>query len=244
MSALLERTVGELVAEIPARARVFEQHRIDYCCGGKITLAEACTRRKVDQDTVLRELEAVRPQTGADTATDWNTAPLGELIDHIVHRHHDYLRAELPRIDALAMRVAQVHGSHAPETIEILRIFAGLRLELQDHTMKEERILFPWIRHVEQGKGADGLPGSMANPVRCMEAEHDEAGRALEALRRLSDDFQPPADACNTWRVLYASLEVLEQDMHEHIHKENSILFPRALALEAAGAGREKVAAG
>jgi regulator of cell morphogenesis and NO signaling len=232
MTLTTEQTVGQLVAENPARAYVFEKHRIDYCCGGKITLAEACQRRKVDYDTVVAELAAV-DASGKDTASvDWTKAPLGELADHIVSTHHAYLKMELPRLEAMSARVSKVHGDHAPEVNEIYSIFLDFRRELEEHTIKEEQILFPWIKKLEAGEQGPFVAASVANPIRCMEQEHDSAGAALERFRELTNNYEPPADACNTWRVLYASLDVLEQDMHAHVHKENSILFPRALALE------------
>lgn len=234
MTATLEVTVGQLVAALPARARVFEKHRIDYCCGGKLPLAEACARRGVDAAAVLAELEAVEVDATADGATDWTTAPLSNLADHIVATHHAYLRGELPRLETMAARVEKVHGDHAPEVIELHRVFEAFRAELEEHANKEEQILFPWIRRMEHGDGLSPMPFSVANPIRCMEHEHDNAGAALEKMRELTNEWQPPADACNTWRVLYASLAALEADMHVHVHKENSILFPRAVELEAA----------
>lgn len=234
MAATLETTVGQLVAAIPARARVFEKHRIDYCCGGKLPLAEACARRGVDPETVLAELATVDAGCSGDASVDWTAAPLSELADHIVATHHAYLRAELPRVGAMAARVEKVHGEHAPEVIELHRVFAAFRAELEEHANKEEQVLFPWIRRMEHGDGSSPMPFSVANPIRCMEHEHDNAGAALDKMRALTNGWQPPSDACNTWRVLYASLEAIEADMHVHVHKENSILFPRALELETA----------
>lgn len=233
MTQYTQQTVGQLVAEKPCRARVFEKHRIDFCCGGKISLAEACEKRKVDMNQVIKELAAC-DASGSETAEiDWTKAPLGELAEHIISAHHDYLRSELPRIEKMAARVAKVHGDHAPEVIKIHSVFVPLRQELEEHTMKEEQILFPWIKRLATGDmTAMPFAATVAHPIRCMEDDHDEAGQALERIRQLSEDFNPPEDACNTWRVLYASLEALEQDMHIHIHKENSILFPRALEIE------------
>lgn len=235
MTTLLspESTVGALVAEKPARARVFEKHRIDYCCAGKVPLAKACERRNVDVDAILRELAECDAAAPAEATEDWMAAPLGALADHIVLTHHLYLQGELPRLDAMTARVAEVHGGHAPEVAELRDVFVAFRRELEDHARKEEMILFPWIKRMESGEGPGMVPGaSVGDPIRCMEHEHDDAGEALEKMRVLTNDFQPPEDACNTWRVLYASLEALERDMHVHIHKENSILFPRALELE------------
>jgi regulator of cell morphogenesis and NO signaling len=225
MSLVLDSTVGRLVAENPARARVFEKHRIDYCCGGKLPLAEACERRKLDYATVVADLEAVDLAGAEIVLTNWGRAPLGELADHIVATHHAYLAQELPRLDAMGARVAKVHGHHAPEVIDLHSVFVAFRQELEEHAMKEEQVLFPWIKRLEAGE-LGPFHASVANPIRCMEHEHENAGHALERFRELTNGYQPPEDACNTWRVLYASLEALEQDMHTHVHKENSILFP------------------
>lgn len=233
MAVLDAQTVGQLVAQNPARARVLEEYRIDYCCGGKLPLAEACERRKVNLEQVLRDLEACDASESDTCDRDWTLAPLTELVQHIVATHHAYLSGELPRLQAMANRVAQVHGDRAPQTLRIAAIFCALCQELQAHTAKEEQILFPWINAMEE-LGNTGMPfqASVASPIACMEHEHGQAGAALEKLRELTNDYTPPMDACNTWRVLYASLEALEHDMHTHIHKENSILFPRALELE------------
>lgn len=238
MSLTVEKTVGQLVAENPARARVFEKHRIDYCCAGKVPLSQACEKRGVPHDVVVADLEAI-DATEAPPQVDWTQAPLSKLADHIVETHHAYLEAELPRLDAMAARVAQVHGDRAPETVKVYDVFKGFRAELEDHAMKEEQILFPWIKGMENGSapGSSFPAATVASPIRCMEDEHASAGEALEKFRELTNDYQPPMDACNTWRVLYASLETLEQDMHVHIHKENSILFPRAIELEASQGG-------
>ena len=231
MEMTVEKTVGQLVAENPARARVFEKHRIDFCCGGKMPLSEACAKRGLSLDVVAADL-AHCDTAGKPETRDWTTAPLSELADHIVATHHAYLQSELPRLAAMASRVAKVHGEHAPQTITLHAAFTDFREELEEHAQKEEQILFPWIRGMESGSRSGVLPTSVANPIRCMEQEHDNAGKALELFRNLTNNYTPPMDACNTWRVLYASLEALEEDMHVHVHKENSILFPRAVELE------------
>lgn len=229
----IQTTVGQLVAERPSRARVFEELKIDYCCGGKLPLAEACQRKGLNAEEVLARLAASDAANGEKLGTDWVRAPLGELVDHIVGTHHAYLREELPRLDRLTDRVAQVHGHEHPEVVKIRNVFLHMRPELENHMMKEEHILFPWVKAMEQGDNVPFLPAaSVASPIQCMVAEHDDAGAALEQFRELSGGYNPPDGACNTWRVLYAALEYLEADMHQHVHKENNILFPRALELE------------
>ncbi|NUQ01688.1 MAG: iron-sulfur cluster repair di-iron protein [Armatimonadetes bacterium] len=229
----LEKQVGELVTERPSRSRVFERFGIDYCCGGKLPLGAACERRGVNPEEVVAALEA-HDLVAAPEETDWNTASLTELADHIVATHHAYLRAELPRLDAMTEKVARVHGDRHAWLSGIRATFVGLKAELESHMMKEEQILFPLCRRLEQASGAESFHcGSIGNPIRVMEHEHDDAGRALETLRELSSGFTAPIEACNTFRAMLDGLHELEQDLHIHIHKENNILFPRAIAAEA-----------
>lgn len=231
--ALLNATVGELVTEKPSRARVFERYGIDYCCGGKRPLAEACDRRGVDPKAVVQDLATAEAEPVADER-NWAEASLGELIDHIVDTHHAYLRRELPRLTPLVDKVTRVHGENHPELGECQAVFHGLRAELESHMMKEEQILFPLIAAMESSQRVETAHcGSVNNPIRVMQEEHDAAGAALARLRALSRDYTPPADACNTYRAVLDSLAELEADLHQHIHKENNILFPRAAALEA-----------
>jgi regulator of cell morphogenesis and NO signaling len=225
-------TVGDLVAEHPDRARVFERYGIDYCCGGKQPLAAACAEAGADAGDVARALAEADTHAAPD-ATDWATAPLAKLVEHIVATHHAYLRRELPRLTGLAAKVFEVHRARHPELGECRDVFAGLRAELEAHMQKEEVILFPMIAQME----ATGSPecvhcGSVRNPIRVMEMEHESAGAALAALHRLTGGYTPPADACNSYCALLSGLAALEVDLHQHIHKENNILFPRAARLE------------
>ncbi len=221
--------VGQLVTESPNRARIFEQYGIDYCCGGKLPLTEACQAKGADPETVaarIAELDAAEPPAEAD----WTKLSLSELCDHIVEVHHGYLREELPRIGAMTEKVASVHGENHPETIAINNVFKGFVAEIENHAGKEENILFPWIKRIEQGQTAGPFPNdAVGSPIQCMEHEHAEAGEALAKMNELTDGYNPPMHACNTWRVLYDALARLEKDMHIHIHKENNVLFPRTL---------------
>jgi regulator of cell morphogenesis and NO signaling len=226
-------TVGQLVAERPARARVFERYGIDYCCGGKTPLDEACAGKSLDVEAVVRELDAPDEAPAMDQ-TDWTRAPLGELIDHIVATHHAYLQQQLPRLAAMANKVVDVHGERHPELNEVRAVFEELAAELESHLGKEEQILFPMIKELEASATAPCFHcGSVNNPIRVMEHEHDRAGDALARIRELTRDYSPPSDACNTYRTLLTELAALETDLHQHIHKENNILFPRAAAMEA-----------
>jgi len=223
-------TVGELVTGNPARSRVFEALGIDYCCGGKRPLQEVCDAKGLDITEVRARLEAVEADPDA---VHVEAMGLGELADHIESTHHAYLREELPRLMKMTRRVAKVHGESDARLGELERVFAGFEDELYEHMMKEEQILFPAIRQMEVSNALPQLPfGSIANPIRAMEAEHDNAGSALEQLSALTDGYTPPDWACNTYRALLDGLHELEQDMHQHVHSENNVLFPRAIELE------------
>ncbi len=229
----LNATVGQLVVERPGRARIFEQFGIDYCCGGKKPLVEACHNRGVEPEVVLAALTRAEQQSRHSDLHDWSTSPLGELANHIVESHHAYLREELPRLAGFLDRVVRAHGQRHPDMIECRAVFMAFREELESHMMKEEQILFPLIRQIESSVSSQAFHcGSIAGPIQVMEAEHDSAGSALEKMRFLTNQYTPPADACNTFRALLDGLDQLEADMHQHVHKENNIPFPRALECE------------
>lgn len=235
-------TVGQLVAERPGRARVFERFGIDYCCGGKVPLQEACAASGTDAQEVVRALNQADASSAPADGTDSAHASLAELITNILETHHAHLRRELPRLTQMAGKVLEVHGTRHPELSEVQAVYNDLRAELQMHMMKEEQVLFPMIRAMEaDGVVAAAHCGSVQNPIRVMEHEHDSAGAALLRLRTLTGGYTPPADACNTYRAFLSGLAELEQDLHQHIHKENNILFPRAAELEATLSGTATV---
>jgi regulator of cell morphogenesis and NO signaling len=225
-----EKTVGELVVENPASARVFEKYGIDYCCAGKRSLDDVCRERGVARTALLEELSQTGPQPLPD-ARDWRNASLRDLIEHIVSHHHAYLKSELPRISDLFGRVVRAHSEREPVLIEVSEIFGILKEELDAHLMKEEMILFPTILRLEAGAGS-GAPCSIEHPIARMEYEHESAGRALAQMRHLTRDYYLPDEACNTYRALFATLVELESDLHDHIHLENNILFPHAVNLQ------------
>jgi regulator of cell morphogenesis and NO signaling len=227
---LEEQTIGQMVAEHPGRAQVFEKFGIDYCCGGKKVLTHACSEKDLDTQQVLQAITAY-DASHASAGTDWTRAPLTELADHIITAHHDYLRASLPRLSYLTARVRNAHSDKYPALAELDEVFNKLRVGLETHTMKEETVLFPCIKQLDRGE-APSAGCSVSHAVTVMEAEHDEAGDGLKTIRELTNDFTPPPDTCNTHRALLFSLQELESDMHQHVHKENSILFPRAVARE------------
>lgn len=215
------QTVAELAALSPAAIRVFEDHGIDFCCGGAKPLAEACREKQVDPAALLAALEAALRAAPPAAGENWRAAPLEALIDHILEHHHAYLRAELPRLRGRMAAVRAAHGERDGARLEELdRVLSGLRQELEMHMHKEELILFPAIRRGEPW---------IRQPIALMEMEHESAGAALASLRRLTSGYQPPQHACATYRALYSGLEELEKDLHVHIHLENNILFPRAI---------------
>jgi regulator of cell morphogenesis and NO signaling len=231
----LNRTVGELVTERPARSRIFEQLGIDYCCGGRKALADACAEQQLDPATVVRMLAATEQTTDQSAAVDAGAMRLTDLCTHIEQTHHASLRRELPRLDQITGKVASVHGERDPRLVEIRRVFVDFAAELNSHMMKEEQILFPMIRSLDQEETAPEFHcGSIANPIHQMEMEHDSAGDALARFRTLSDEFTPPDWACNTFRAMFDALRELEADMHQHVHKENNVLFPRAIEMQRA----------
>jgi regulator of cell morphogenesis and NO signaling len=224
---LLNRTVGELVAERPGRSRVFQSFSIDFCCQGAKTLREACERRGVPTATVVEQLEAELQAKNGEEANPAQLPP-AELAAYIVERHHGFLGRELPRLHAMAERVAQVHGGHTPALVEVFEVFVALEEEMIAHMMKEEKVLFPAITALARIQ-IDSAP--LEEPIECMMHEHDSSGEALARLRELTHGYEPPTDACNTYRALFAGLRDLEEDLHTHIHLENAVLFPTALRL-------------
>lgn len=240
-SATLDRTIGELVTERPSRAKVFETFGLDYCCGGKKPLKEACQARGINPQTVVDVLNMFDAQS-VEPERDWSQASMTELCANIEQTHHAYLKRELPRMEYLVRRVAERHGDTQPHLIELRDTFLAFKAELEEHMIKEERVLFPICRQLDN---ATSLPethcGSVDNPIRQMIHEHNDAGAALVKMRKLTDGYQPPEHACNTFRAMYAALAELEHDMHRHVHKENSILFPKAAAAEWALRAGQKV---
>jgi iron-sulfur cluster repair di-iron protein len=231
------KTVREIATEIPGATRIFEKMGIDYCCGGAKPLTEACQVAGVTVEAVMRSFEQLAAFSQAAEAKDWQAESLTSLITHIQNKHHVFTREEMDGIEPLLAKVCTVYGERRPELLRIQARFGELRRELFLHMMKEEGVLFPYLTQMEAAISA-GLPvpapmfGTVRNPVRMMMTEHDGAGEALRRIRQLSGDFNPPADACVSYQTLYRRLEELEQDLHQHIHLENNILFPRAIAME------------
>ena len=237
MTLTATKTVGEIAAEVPSTTREFEKLGIDYCCGGSRTLGEACAEANISVDDVLARLEKSLASAPAGDNADWQNRPLSDLIGHITSTHHVFVRDESPRINALAAKVVGVHGKNHPELLQVQAIFSALAEELRVHLMKEEQVLFPYVSLMEESTlaGEPAPPamfGTVVNPVRMMMQEHDGAGEALRSLRSVTNEYTLPADACISYRTLYDALRGFEADLHQHIHLENNVLFPRAVAME------------
>ena len=226
----LDRTVGEMVAESPSRSRIFQAHQIDFCCQGNRTVREACQKRGLDPALVAGQLESMDAGPGEPEENPAELPP-AELARYIVRTFHDPLRLELPRLRAMAQRVAHVHGGHTPSLRELLEVFLGLEAELTSHLSKEEMVLFP---AVEAAAESGRCPIPLEGPIACMLDEHEDAGEALARLRELTHGFTPPVEACNTYRALFAGLAELEESLHRHIHLENSVLFPAVRHMQSA----------
>ena len=225
-------TLGEIVTSDPSLARDLERRGLDYCCGGARTIAEACADQGLDVDAVLADLVDLGAEDGQPTPA-WTSMAAGELIDHIESTHHRYLWRELPRLSALIEKVRSVHAARHPELHQVASCFAALRVDLEPHLVKEERVLFPMIREL---LGATTMPvfhcGSLRNPISMMEREHDDAGELLARLRELTNHHTPPADGCRSYEMLYRGLAELDSDTRLHVHKENNVLFPMVERIE------------
>lgn len=229
-------TVGELVSQDWRKAEVFKKYGIDFCCGGKQSVEEACARKGVDPTQVETELREIESK-GITNAQNFNAWELDFLADYIINNHHSYVKEAIPFIDELCHKVSRVHGDYHPELLEIEKHAADVIDELTQHMRKEEMILFPYIKKlVEASRNNTSIQsppfGTIANPINMMEAEHTSAGSSMESIETLSNHFTPPQEACMSYRVLFAKFQEFLQDLHQHIHLENNILFPKALKLE------------
>lgn len=213
---ITETPLGELARTIPGATRIFHTYRLDFCCGGKKTLDEAARRRGLDPHEIAAELNTLS-ELGQRVDTDWSATDNATLIGHILHRYHATHREQLPELIRLARRVEQVHGDRTDCPNGLADHLETMLHELESHMMKEEQILFPML--------ARTTPRTVDGPISVMRHEHDQHGEALAALEALTHDITPPEDACNTWRALYRGLAQLREDLMEHIHLENNILF-------------------
>jgi regulator of cell morphogenesis and NO signaling len=233
---LPEQTLADIVTTDTRAAVVFDRMGLDYCCQGQQTLAEAARQHGVPLTEVVSQLEVLGPRQAGDSVDDWPA--LDDLTRHIVTTHHAYVRQSVPQIAGWLTRLIERHGARHPELVEVEATFRRLADDMGAHMLKEENILFPFVdalaRAVRTGGRLPASPfGTILNPIRMMEADHQESGGDLAHLRALTGGFRAPADGCTTYRACYAELERFEADLHRHVHLENHILFPRAIALEA-----------
>ncbi|MDP9191441.1 MAG: iron-sulfur cluster repair di-iron protein [Acidobacteriota bacterium] len=233
---LRERTVGDLAVEMPLSIRVFEAWKIDYCCGGRTLLPEACAAAGQSVDAFMATLETLAAVPDGN-ARDWPAETLMSMSAGIVTVYHNYTREELQTLEPLAEKVLTVHGERRPELAEVMTLLCALRDDMLPHMLKEEQVLFPYVTQLEEaaaGQRAAPTPffGTVKNPVAKMMAEHDRVGELLASMRIVSEDFTPPDSACFSYRELYRRLAEFEQRTHEHIHLENNLYFPRAISLE------------
>lgn len=218
-------TVGAIVTRHPGLSRVFEEAGIDYCCGGKRPLETACREKGINPQVLLGALVKFLADSQEKPSIDVASMSLTELVDHIEGTHHAFLHAELPRLDFMTQKVLAAHGEGDARLSLVRDIFAGLSTEMTSHMRMEEQVLFPLVRGLDSGLGSEGV----ADKIHQLESEHDAAGAALARLRELTDGYTPPSWACNTYRAMLDLMARLEYDLHQHVHKENNILFPRAL---------------
>lgn len=231
------KTVRELSLTIPNATRIFEKAKIDYCCGGNRSLSEACARAGVEVEAICRLLDESRTDASRHHPVDFQSMSLTELANYIVEKHHAFTQQETERLVALLDKVCSAHADNHAELLQIQSAFRVLQADLEQHMFKEEHVLFPYILELEAAQSDNRPPsrppfGTMRNPLAVMTLEHDAAGDLLREIRKLSKGFAVPADACISYQTLYGALEEFEADLHQHIHLENNILFPRALALE------------
>lgn len=222
--------LGDVVAKFPKASEIFKRYHIDYCCGGQRPLSAAIQEQNLNGNDILadlhkafREVQAVKQ----DAAVDWRQAPFDKLIDHIVNTHHAFLNQELPQISEDVKKILRVHGAHHGAVLsKVHKLFHTLKMELEEHLIKEEEILFPMIKEYEKNPSAAGLP-RIRETVAEIESEHTAVGDILKELRSITEQYSAPGDACTTFRLTYQKLEELESDVFQHVHLENNILFPR-----------------
>ncbi len=233
--AIENKTVGKLVAEDYRKAKIFKKFGIDFCCGGGVSIDKACEVYGADKEKVLSDLEMLDLKD-IDPDIDYNNWPLEKLLNHIIESHHTYVREAIPIVSQFVTKVKNVHGDNKPNVAEIADIFNAVAEELHSHLEKEEKILFPYLRHLLAAEKGEEFIGphfrEAKNPIGVMLAEHEDAGDALMKIQELTNDYNPPKGACATHQVSYAYLKEFFEDLVQHVHLENNILFPKIISLE------------
>ena len=232
---LQSKTLAQIVNANHQAANVFEKYELDFCCRGKRTLQQACTEKELKIDEVISDLEQTESGNRSGMTAEYDNMSLAQLADYIVMTHHSYVKKEMPAILGYLQKVVAKHGEHHPEMVKVFELFAAVKEEMDHHMQKEEQILFPRIKEIEKqlAEGRELIINStyLLSPINLMEQEHDHAGSMLAEIRHLTNDYNPPADACTTYRLSFASLHAFELDLHQHVHLENNILFPKAMQL-------------
>lgn len=231
-----EETIGQIVARDYRKAQVFKNLGIDFCCGGKKTIAEVCEKKGIDPAEVERQLEAVKGEA-TNSENDFQNWDLGFLSDYIINTHHRYVRDNTTFILEIAQKVARVHGDRHPELVRVAQLFERIGNDLTLHMIKEEKILFPFIKELAQVYNSGGmLPsanfGKISVPIQVMDSEHEQVGGDFETIREITGNYTLPADVCSSYTILFKKLEEYENDLHRHVHLESNILFPKAIQLE------------
>jgi len=232
-----ENTLAEIVRKFPAAAALFEKFDLDYCCGGKSTLRKACKDEVTYQKIEHALHRMMEDDSNGSEAVHFETMSATELIDHIVNKHHAFIKSSSPVMQAHLEKVLYKHGSDHPEMEKIVGLFLRLKLEMEQHMFKEEHVLFPRIKAMEMAllkKDAEWEVGKsfVDAPIEAMEAEHDLAGNILHEIKLETNHYEAPANACTTYRLCYDELKQFEHDLHQHVHLENNILFPMALSMQ------------
>jgi regulator of cell morphogenesis and NO signaling len=231
-----QKQIGQFVADDFRTAAIFAKYKIDFCCNGNRSIEEACEKKNIDSNTLLKELEAVLNST-TNQSIDYKSWPLDLLADYIEKKHHRYVAEKIPVLRQFLDKLCKVHGERHPELYRINELFTASAGELAAHMKKEELILFPFVKKMVSAtlnQGSVEAPhfGTVENPIAMMMEEHDNEGDRFRQIAELTNNYNPPADACNTYQVTFAMLEEFEKDLHLHIHLENNILFPKAIELE------------
>lgn len=228
--------LGDIVAEFPKASELFKQYKIDFCCGGNRPLKEAIEEANLNEQFILEKLNELYAEYTNKNEKDrnWQEAPLGELVEHILNKHHAFMWAELPNISELTTKILRVHGTHHPELFKVHKLFHMLKMELESHLTKEEEIQYPAISKFEKSGNKDDLKEAV-RIIKELEDEHTGAGDILKELRVITNDYAVPADGCTTYRLTYDKLREMESDLFQHIHLENIILFPRLFEMEKKG---------
>lgn len=231
------KTIAELVSDDYRKAEIFRSFGIDFCCGGKKTVKEVCEKKGINYDDLKNKLHKIEQKSPSPEQINFKDWHMDLLVDYIVNEHHKYVRDNIPLLLEYTQKVAKVHGNANPEVVQIAELFKEIAEELDQHMTKEENILFPYIKQLAEAE-TNCIPinhppfGTVRNPIKMMEQEHDHVGEAIKEIRKLSNGFITPDHACNTYQVSYFKLKEFEEDLHRHIHLENYILFPKAITME------------